>query len=135
MPMKASLCTDTRKDGSPCNSYAREDGLCAWHSRQRDEQETLRELATSPAIVETEQVEEEELSRAVDNVRAELARDVGEHYGGHRGWPLRGAQSKQDRVYNLPELRQAPSHRRPGLDSEGKGARGATELGLRPAER
>lgn len=33
---KPPPCSAARKDGSPCNSYSVEDGLCAFHVRQRD---------------------------------------------------------------------------------------------------
>lgn len=79
---RAPLCTDTRKDGSPCNSYAREEGRCAYHLNKRAAQEAMQQTATPPPVLESGELEEEaELSRVVDNVRAELARDVGEHYG------------------------------------------------------
>jgi hypothetical protein len=41
--VKPSKCAGVRKDGSPCNSFAAEDGLCSWHLRLRDEGATTSE--------------------------------------------------------------------------------------------
>lgn len=124
------LCKGTLKNGDPCNSYVREDGFCKWHAEQdavtpendaSPNDESGAEEAAAQAdptaddspnddaapVLDLEPTEEEvELGQAVENVRAQLGRDVSANYELVIDSLLSALRAERDRMVQCPNCQK-----------------------------
>lgn len=102
----APTCTELLRDGSPCRTFAREDGLCHHHIHERDRPSA--EVLTPPLDDEPEAEARGESSNgpaasvSPDGLRDRLAEDIASRYGQYVALLFNGLSGEKTYYIDCP---------------------------------
>jgi hypothetical protein len=103
----APTCTEVLRDGSPCRTFAEEDGLCAHHLRAREQRSDQPLITSEEDVAHDDEPTCESLNGAPasvrpDGLRDQLAEDIASRYGQYVALLFNGLSAEKTYYIDCP---------------------------------